>query len=409
VITPSKINVLDVKNSKLLNKEPAKKAEKDKGFGAELIEKQKKLKKRDDEVAASQDSQKQNRADSHPERSEGSNARRSDRVSSRPERSEGSNPALIAQMSELQEGANLEQSLESAQAMMMAEGAEEAAVLAQAAGGKFAIEGMEMVKPQAVSPEMLAQLNSEKTLTDVTSMLAGGTELAAPKAESQLQDLLSQNSGEGAENLGFDIASDVLGANVAQQKETQQANFGTMLKAQEALANQAADAAKQANVDNIITHARTILKDGGGEMQVVLTPEGLGTVDLKVGVVDGQVSVEIMAKDHQVKKLFEDSMFEIRGALESQNLKVDTMKVGISDNFDNAQQFTQGQSEMMEREFARDFMGQFRDERNGFRTQGFVDGLNGSSGAKNSAEGIQPANSQPRAVFNGSGRLNVVV
>ncbi len=393
--------ILDLKKSSLDKKESAQKT-KSKGFGDELADKQKKLKKKEDDVAPVQ-GQNQERRDqkvSTEEKSSQKSASPKKLTSDIAAAQKNTNTSTVDEKAEGTEGqinAELVESLE-----QLGQGStfsvDSSVDLSKNLTGKFSLEGFQAVTPEAVNIDMSAPKTEEAALEALKNMVSS-VETKSNTGESASKDLLSQQNKEeslGSLNLGTDALQALHG-----NKESAQTNFAAVLKAQD---TQGVDNLKQANVDNIVSQARTILRDGGGEMQVVLTPEGMGTVDLKVGVDKGQVSVEIVTQDKDVKKLFDDSMMDIRQSLEGQNLKVDTVKVSVSENFDNQQQMSQGQFEMMERDFAREFLGQFRDERQGFRTQNMADRLGQNPMQPNQPEGLKPAN---RPTIN-NGRLNVV-
>lgn len=408
MISASPKNVLDINATKLsaTAKKPSKKS--GSGFGDELIEKQKKLKKKDVEIsAASNNKSERNEKVSKKENSDETstaNRKSSSTIKNISEVSgtvnaEGVSPKSVIPGS-VEQGTLVDTlDISGEQAPVSGSSVDFAKNLT----GKMSLEGFQLVEPQIISPESLEALKADSAITDAAKSLALSAEAVQAKPDGNLKDMLSQNSEGDLSSL--DMLSEMLnpaGGGHA-TKEAHQAAFAAVLKAQGA---ELAESVKQSNVDNIVSQARTILKDGGGEMQVVLNPEGLGTIDLKVGVDKGQVSVEIITQDNTVKKMFEDSILDIRGALENQNLKVDTLKVGISDNFDAQQQMSQGQFDMLEREFARDFLGQFRDERQGFRTQNLGNMLdNNPASPKNQATGLSPAANRPMVA---NGRLNVV-
>ncbi len=271
------------------------------------------------------------------------------------------------------------------------------AVLAETATkGGIDLKGLQLVQPQPllmgvggeseISPEFMQQLENVTSTMPVQS-------------EKSTADLLSQNPEQGFTNL--DMSSDLAAVQNMAGKESAATNqiFANVLDTK--MSN--TDQVKKENIENLVTQASAILKDGGGEMKMQLRPEGMGTVDLKVGLQNGQVSVEIITQDQNIKKMFEDSVFDIRTALETQNLKVDTFRVGVSEHFDqslaqqNANQFT-------EREFARNFMGQFRDDRQSLRNQGMDSMIENKSPFSSKPEGLSPA----AATKNGNGRLNII-
>ncbi len=134
-----------------------------------------------------------------------------------------------------------------------------------------------------------------------------------------------------------------------------------------------ADSVKQAesgkgekieNMQSIIKQARAFVDDGGGTMEIHLQPEGLGKVHLKVAVQDGQVNVEMLADNMNAKRALEEGLLDIRNALEGQKLAVETLKVEMTPDYQK--DFTDLANHMQEqanRDFAEQFLGQFRQER----------------------------------------------
>lgn len=266
-----------------------------------------------------------------------------------------------------------------------------------ATDGLLSLEGMDLVKPQAmvtdVDPavtEMPSLDISEKTGALVESILSGS------QGEFSESDLSKGSDGEG---LSPDVLSEALNPQTAGLQKANDVTFESVVKA--AVASDVA-ASQEANVDNLVQSARTLIKDGGGEMQIKLNPDGLGAVNLKVGVQGGEVSIEILAQDNMVKKMFEDGMVEIRSALEMQNLKMDNFKVEVSQQTE--QNVNDQQQDSSNREFARDFMNQFRGERQAMRNQGLSYDMERSPDFSKSPEGLRPAQTSTGA----NGRLNIV-
>lgn len=266
-----------------------------------------------------------------------------------------------------------------------------------ATDGLLSLEGMELVKPQAMVTELDPALTempsldvSGKTGALVESMLSGS------QAEFSESDLSKGSDGEG---LSADVLSEALNPQTAGLHKANDVTFESVVKA--AVASDVA-ASQEANVDNLVQSARTLIKDGGGEMQIKLNPDGLGAVNLKVGVQGGEVSIEILAQDNIVKKMFEDGMGDIRSALEMQNLKMDNFKVEVSQRTE--QNVNDQQQDSANREFARDFMNQFRGERQAMRNQGLTYDMERSPDFSKSPEGLRPAQTSTGA----NGRLNIV-
>ncbi len=118
------------------------------------------------------------------------------------------------------------------------------------------------------------------------------------------------------------------------------------------------------NMQSIVKQARAFIDDGGGSMEIHLQPEGLGKVQLKVAVNDGQVNVEMLADNVHAKKALEEGLFDIKSALEGQKLLVETLKVEMSPDYQkDFSDLQQHMQEQANRDFAEQFLGQFRQER----------------------------------------------
>ncbi len=127
------------------------------------------------------------------------------------------------------------------------------------------------------------------------------------------------------------------------------------------------------NIRELVRQAQIALKNGGGEVNVELKPEGLGQVRLRVSLEDGQINVRMLTESDAAKRLLEKGLDELRADLTAQNLKVETMTVDIGRELQN---YLEQRNEEQAREQARqamiDLMGQFREERNAFR-QNFME------------------------------------
>lgn len=170
------------------------------------------------------------------------------------------------------------------------------------------------------------------------------------------------------------------------------------------------------NIRELVKQAQFMVKKGGGEMKLQMSPEGMGQVHLKVSVENGQVNVQMMTDNDASKKLLEDGLHELKASLAAHKLHVESMKVNMGTEIQKHmdQQAQQDASREQARQFAQSFMGQFRDERQGFR-QGFMDSSGWKSyGRAQNRVSVEPetvaAASQSRTGKNvdGSKRLDLV-
>ena len=102
---------------------------------------------------------------------------------------------------------------------------------------------------------------------------------------------------------------------------------------------------REANINEIMNQAQYLVKKGGGEMSVKMSPEGMGEVHLKVMLTDGKLAVEIQTQDKDVKKLVEDSLSELKSGLAAHRLSLEHVKVDTV-NATNADNNTQFQSNL---------------------------------------------------------------
>jgi len=132
---------------------------------------------------------------------------------------------------------------------------------------------------------------------------------------------------------------------------------------------QATPAQEARNIREVIGQAQLMARKGGGEMKIIMAPEGLGQVNMKVNVKGDQVTVEMVAESTEAKRLLEKGLGELKSTLMSHNLKVDQIRVETPS--DISKQLTQ-QHDDAQRQFAQQFLEQFRQDNNEWR-RGFFD------------------------------------
>src|SRR5262249_40953314 len=107
--------------------------------------------------------------------------------------------------------------------------------------------------------------------------------------------------------------------------------------------------------------AQFLAKKGGGEMKVSLNPEGLGEVNLRVRMQNGQVNVEMVASNDEAKKSLERGLADLKQALATHKINLESVR--IDSPKDASSNFSQ-QRHDLERGFQQRFLNDFQ-ERNG--------------------------------------------
>jgi flagellar hook-length control protein FliK len=122
------------------------------------------------------------------------------------------------------------------------------------------------------------------------------------------------------------------------------------------------------SVNELVDRAQVMVTDGGGEMKVTLTPEGLGEVAMRVSVEDGKVSVQMITESDEAKKMIERQLSELKSQLSNNHLQVDTIKIDTATNLGKQleQQYSDAQ-----RQLAQQTLEQFRQDHQGWRRSFF--------------------------------------
>ncbi|MES2962724.1 MAG: flagellar hook-length control protein FliK [Bdellovibrionota bacterium] len=166
---------------------------------------------------------------------------------------------------------------------------------------------------------------------------------------------------------------------------------------------------EQQNIREMVKHAQVMLKRGGGEMKISMTPEGMGQVHLKVAVENGQVNIQMLTETESSKRLLEKGLGDLKSSMAAQQLKVENVRVDVGQEIQKHMDQQAGQEQS--RNFAREFMQQQRDDRQGMREGAFaMRGLGSYGGNKRAPlepEAVQGASARAAARSSGRG-LNLV-
>lgn len=138
------------------------------------------------------------------------------------------------------------------------------------------------------------------------------------------------------------------------------------------------------NVQQIINQSQYLIKKGGGEMNVKMSPEGLGDVHLRVILNDGHVEIQMQTQDHQVKKMIEESLSELKSSLATHRLSIDHVRIDTvgSTQTDNSSQFQSNSQTPSHSENRHDWNQAGHQEKQREFWQQFQDNMNHQSGRR---------------------------
>lgn len=135
---------------------------------------------------------------------------------------------------------------------------------------------------------------------------------------------------------------------------------------------------QEMNINQVMNQAQYLIKKGGGEMKVKLSPEGLGDLHLKVMLDGGKVNVQMSAETAEAKKTLESNLSELKQSLSAHKLSVDHVKVDVVNNVSSdvssqLQRDTTNQQLSQDSRDTRQFWNQFQEN---FGSRGQKDGFN---------------------------------
>ncbi len=217
---------------------------------------------------------------------------------------------------------------------------------------------------QSASPANVSEFNMQTTKT----------ETGRSQKEGRAGTSVERGAASGASRIDATTGNSVIGSDSAIGSTSPAVAKGEATAAGSMFAVKTGSDTKIENMKELVNRAQVIARQGGGEMKMDLKPEGLGSVTLKVAVNNGQVSIQMVTENSQTKKAIEEGLSELKSSLVAHKLQLDQLKVhspeaGSQSKLD--QQQADAQREQA-RQFASDFMGSFRDERQAFQ-QGFAD------------------------------------
>ncbi len=209
-----------------------------------------------------------------------------------------------------------------------------------------------------------SSMSSTASPMNTTAMTAYG--ISQPIGAASMSEFSSETDSEGG--LGRRSMEGL----ISESQELQGNSNKSVQVPKFTMASSVSDLSKSdeaKNVNELIKSTQAAIKNGGGEVKVVMNPEGLGEVQLKVSVEGGKVNVEMLTENSQVKKMVEKGMGELKATLASHNLEVSEIKVDISQDLANQ---LDKQKDDNEGQFARQFLQDFRNQNQKFRN-GFFD------------------------------------
>ena len=203
--------------------------------------------------------------------------------------------------------------------------------------------GAQQAGKSQISPKALPKESELLKAANVNE--ASNVDLKNLQMNHQMNSLNAMNL---ASKSGFDTQSDSDSADYASADQEASTQVLSELSPKDQLRSQkfdqlvaggtAAGAAvtnaqqKEMNINQVMNQAQYLIKKGGGEMKVKLSPEGLGDLHLKVMLDGGKVNVQMSAETNEAKKALESNLSELKQSLSAHKLSVEHVKVDVVNN-----------------------------------------------------------------------------
>jgi flagellar hook-length control protein FliK len=228
----------------------------------------------------------------------------------------------------------------------------------------------------------------------------GFVDSAQISADNHGADLIESNAAPSPSPLGSATLSSLTGGAVLARKGA---------AAEELMSSLPTSKDEAGNMREIVKQSQLLLKNGGGEMKLEMSPEGMGQLHLKVSVEGGQVSVQMLTESDSAKKMIENGLHDLKASLVAHKLQVEKMQIDVgqevSKHLDQNSSNGQDSSRENARQMARDFLGGFKQERENFRQMaGDGRGARGYARPQNSQQRVQMM-PEPLVKASAAGRL----
>ena len=159
-----------------------------------------------------------------------------------------------------------------------------------------------------------------------------------------------QSADQGQDDLGHEDHEAVQLGTVAHHQSHVKQEFLPVVEAQINKPDRTADA-DAANLKEILNQAQYLVTQGGGEVSVKMTPEGMGEVQLKIMMENGKMNLEMNTHDKNVQKLIQDSLSDLKSSLAAHQISVEHVTlnnkintVNDAERTSSSQNFTDSQA-----------------------------------------------------------------
>lgn len=174
--------------------------------------------------------------------------------------------------------------------------------------------------------ETIRHLNEEiQSSSAVTMEPSSGSIETIESAGSDNFDHQKEFSHEhSSSEHSSDLSADQMKPSIAVGNQEATSVFNKNLDVQNSKQTQKTETEdSQDQMNEILKQAKYLVTQGGGEVSVKMSPEGMGEVHLKVMMENGRMSLEMNTDDKTVEKLIHKNLSELRSSLAEQQIQIE--------------------------------------------------------------------------------------
>ena len=203
------------------------------------------------------------------------------------------------------------------------------------------------VGPKSLVDQSVRKLTVDEFMGDVT---AGRINFDLSKPESD-----SFQGSEEQESLPF--SGDKLAAALSGTESKTQAfgsEFGALMDKPD-LSTGMTSSQRAELTQKVMDSANYLIREGAGSVKLDLSTADLGTLQIAINLSDNKVDIKVFTESDPVREAMMADLSRLKDALQTQNVNLNQVQVGVGEKFGNSSSFDQSQQFSKHQEFRETF------------------------------------------------------
>jgi hypothetical protein len=213
-------------------------------------------------------------------------------------------------------------------------------------GAQLAAANSSAPKPQV--DQSVRKMTVDEFMGDVT---AGRINFDFNKPESDS----FQGSSEEQESLPF-TGDKLVGALAGTESKTPAfgLEFGALMEKPD-LATGMTSSQRAELTQKVMDSANYLVREGAGSVKLDLSTADLGTLQIAISLSDNKVDIKVFTESDPVREAMIADLSRLKDALQTQNVNLNQVQVGVGERFGNSSSFDQSQQFSKHQEFRETF------------------------------------------------------